>query len=80
MAIESFEIISVPVSDQEGAKTFYRDILGFELIRDEPMGAEPNRPGTVGPLHDVLRSGWQRLDPASASPEFAGGHAHVGHG
>jgi catechol 2,3-dioxygenase-like lactoylglutathione lyase family enzyme len=40
MPIESFEIVSVPVSDQEGAKAFYRDILGFELIRDEPMGPQ----------------------------------------
>jgi catechol 2,3-dioxygenase-like lactoylglutathione lyase family enzyme len=41
MAIQSFEIFSVPVSDQARAKSFYHDILGFELIRDEPMG-----PGT----------------------------------
>ncbi len=40
MAIVSFEIISVPVSNQEGAKNFYRDMLGFELLRDEPMGPE----------------------------------------
>jgi len=40
MAIESFEIVSVPVSNQEGAKSFYRDILGFELLRDEPMGSD----------------------------------------
>jgi catechol 2,3-dioxygenase-like lactoylglutathione lyase family enzyme len=38
MAIISFEIVSVPVSDQERAKKFYRDTLGFDLIRDEPMG------------------------------------------
>jgi predicted enzyme related to lactoylglutathione lyase len=38
MAIHSFEILSVPVSDQERAKLFYRDVLGFELIREEPMG------------------------------------------
>jgi catechol 2,3-dioxygenase-like lactoylglutathione lyase family enzyme len=38
MAITSFEIVSVPVSDQERAKKFYRDTLGFDLIRDEPMG------------------------------------------
>jgi predicted enzyme related to lactoylglutathione lyase len=38
MAITSFEIVSVPVSDQERAKNFYRDILGFELLREEPMG------------------------------------------
>ncbi len=38
MTISSFEIISVPVSDQERAKRFYRDILGFELLREESMG------------------------------------------
>ena len=38
MAIHSFEILSVPVSDQERAKLFYRDVLGFALIREEPMG------------------------------------------
>jgi catechol 2,3-dioxygenase-like lactoylglutathione lyase family enzyme len=38
MAITSFEIVSVPVADQERAKKFYRDVLGFDLLRDEPMG------------------------------------------
>ena len=38
MAITSFEIISVPVSNQEQSKNFYRDVLGFDLIRDEPIG------------------------------------------
>ena len=38
MAIRSFEIVSVPVTDQERAKKFYRDVLGFDLLRDEPMG------------------------------------------
>jgi predicted enzyme related to lactoylglutathione lyase len=36
--ITSFEIISVPVKDQQRAKLFYKDVLGFELIREEPMG------------------------------------------
>ena len=35
MAIVSFEIVSVPVSDQQRAKRFYRDVLGFELLREE---------------------------------------------
>jgi len=35
MSISSFEIISVPVSDQERAKRFYRDTLGFELLRED---------------------------------------------
>jgi catechol 2,3-dioxygenase-like lactoylglutathione lyase family enzyme len=38
MAIHSFEIVSVPVADQQRAKRFYRDVLGFELVREEPMG------------------------------------------
>jgi predicted enzyme related to lactoylglutathione lyase len=42
MAIHSFEILSVPVSDQQRSKNFYRDVLGFTLIRDEPMGPEMN--------------------------------------
>jgi catechol 2,3-dioxygenase-like lactoylglutathione lyase family enzyme len=38
MPINSVEIISVPVADQQRAKEFYRDILGFDLLREEPMG------------------------------------------
>jgi hypothetical protein len=39
MAIVSFEIISVPVADQERSKVFYQKILGFDLLREESMGA-----------------------------------------
>ena len=42
MAIVSFEIVSVPVSDQEKSKAFYRDVLGFAVVRDEPMGPNAN--------------------------------------
>ena len=38
MPIRSFEIISVPVSDQQRAKRFYTAVLGFELVRESPMG------------------------------------------
>jgi catechol 2,3-dioxygenase-like lactoylglutathione lyase family enzyme len=38
MAIKSFEIVSVPVSDQQRSKQFYCDVVGFELVREEPMG------------------------------------------
>lgn len=38
MAIVSFEIISVPVADQERSKAFYQNILGFNLLREDPMG------------------------------------------
>jgi len=38
MAITSFEIVSVPVSDAQRAKAFYQDVLGFKLVRESPMG------------------------------------------
>jgi len=38
MAITSFEIVSVPVSDPQRSKAFYRDVLGFTLLREMPMG------------------------------------------
>lgn len=38
MPVHSFEIISVPVSDQQRAKRFYTEVLGFELVRESPMG------------------------------------------
>ncbi len=40
MTIHSFEILSVPVSDPQRAKQFYRDVLGFALIREEAMGPD----------------------------------------
>jgi predicted enzyme related to lactoylglutathione lyase len=33
-------IVSVPVSDQERAKDFYLNALGFELVSDETMGEQ----------------------------------------
>jgi catechol 2,3-dioxygenase-like lactoylglutathione lyase family enzyme len=35
MAVEDVTVVSVPVSDQERAKAFYVDTLGFELVRDD---------------------------------------------
>ncbi len=35
--IENVQVVSVPVSDQERAKTFYVDVLGFELRADKPF-------------------------------------------
>jgi len=36
--IESVRIVSVPVSDQERARSFYVDTLGFELQQDVGWG------------------------------------------
>jgi catechol 2,3-dioxygenase-like lactoylglutathione lyase family enzyme len=38
MKINRIAIVSIPVSDQQKSKAFYRDVLGFEVIRDNPMG------------------------------------------
>lgn len=31
-------VVSVPVSDQERAKTFYRDVCGFSIVREADAG------------------------------------------
>src|SRR5437868_11116834 len=33
-------VISVPVSDQERAKTFYAEVLGFDVLADMPFGPD----------------------------------------
>ena len=37
MAITGVEVLSLPVSDQDRARDFYVDVLGFELLRDAQM-------------------------------------------
>ncbi len=39
MIIESVQIVSDPLSDQEKARDFYVDTWGFELRADEGWGA-----------------------------------------
>jgi predicted enzyme related to lactoylglutathione lyase len=38
--MQHVSVLSVPVSDQERAKRFYLDIMGFDLIADATFGAE----------------------------------------
>lgn len=33
-------IVSIPVADQQAAKAFYRDVLGFSVHREEVMSPE----------------------------------------
>lgn len=40
MAITSVQLFSLPVSDQDRARDFYVDVLGFDLVRESPMGPE----------------------------------------
>jgi catechol 2,3-dioxygenase-like lactoylglutathione lyase family enzyme len=38
--INRVDVVSIPVSDQDRAKAFYRDVLGFEELSDQPMGPD----------------------------------------
>ena len=38
MGLRTIEVVSVPVSDQDRAKNFYADKLGFTLDVDAPFG------------------------------------------
>ena len=38
--ISHIDIVSIPVRDQNIAKAFYREKLGFETVRDNPMGPD----------------------------------------
>ncbi|MCK4176477.1 VOC family protein [Aciditerrimonas ferrireducens] len=40
MAITHVQLLSLPVSDQDRARAFYVDVLGFDLVRDNPMGTD----------------------------------------
>ncbi|WBB75559.1 glyoxalase superfamily protein [Micromonospora sp. WMMD1128] len=38
MSVTRVQIVSVPVRDQDRARDFYVDVLGLDLVRDNPMG------------------------------------------
>src|ERR1035441_6997517 len=38
MGLAAIEVVSIPVSDQDRAKAFYAETLGFTLNIDNPMG------------------------------------------
>lgn len=40
MAITHIQLLSLPVSDQDRARDFYVDVLGFDLLRDNQMGSD----------------------------------------
>lgn len=37
MNINKIDIVSVPVTDQQESKEFYEKVLGFEVVKDNPM-------------------------------------------
>ncbi|HKT05547.1 MAG TPA: VOC family protein [Rugosimonospora sp.] len=40
MGISHVAVLSLPVSDQDRAKAFYTEVLGFDLIADSAMGPD----------------------------------------
>jgi catechol 2,3-dioxygenase-like lactoylglutathione lyase family enzyme len=64
------EVISVPISDQDRAIKFYRDKLGFKVIRDNPFD-EDRRWVEVSPSPDAqttisLVTWFEQMPPGSA--------------
>jgi catechol 2,3-dioxygenase-like lactoylglutathione lyase family enzyme len=69
MSITRIGIVSIPVSDQERAKAFYADTLGFEVVRDTPMSErarwiELRPPGAETAI--VLVTWFDAMPPGSA--------------
>ncbi len=46
--ISCVQLLSLPVADQTRARDFYVNVLGFDLVRDNPMGPD-QRWVEVGP-------------------------------
>ncbi len=40
MKINRIDIVPIPLTNQPAAKAFYQEVLGFEVIRDNPMGPD----------------------------------------
>jgi predicted enzyme related to lactoylglutathione lyase len=40
MEISNVAIVSVPVSDQDRAKRFYTEVLGFDVVADDQIGPD----------------------------------------
>ncbi|MEU8185493.1 glyoxalase superfamily protein [Micromonospora sp. NPDC049044] len=49
MTVTHVQLVSVPVTDQDRARDFYVDVLGFDLVWDNPMGPDGGRWVQVAP-------------------------------
>jgi predicted enzyme related to lactoylglutathione lyase len=68
--ITAVAFTTVNCSDQQRAKSFYTDVLGFELLSDRPMG-EPDGPRWI----EVAPKGAATRLVLFHAPEQAGGFA-----
>ena len=68
MPLHTLRLISVPVSDPDRAKQFYRERLDFTLVRDDPFGQDRRwvqlRPPGGGP--DISLVTWFATMPAGS--------------
>src|SRR5690606_16415311 len=67
MNLTHIDIFSVGVTDQEAAKAFYTEKLGFRVVRDDPFGnqrwiqvAPPNGQTSITLVTDVMPPGAQQ--------------------
>jgi catechol 2,3-dioxygenase-like lactoylglutathione lyase family enzyme len=68
MAMQFLQLVFVPVSDQDRAKSFYVDVLGFEVLADEPMGPDRRwlQVGPKGAETSIVLATWlERIEPGA---------------
>jgi predicted enzyme related to lactoylglutathione lyase len=65
--LRHISIISVPVSDQDRAKSFYVETLGFELLADAPWGEGMRwvQVGLPGAQTSLTLITWSEMAPGS---------------
>ncbi|HST58949.1 MAG TPA: VOC family protein, partial [Longimicrobium sp.] len=69
MNIRRIAIVSIPVVDQQTAKQWYADVLGFALLADNPMGPEQRwvQLGIPGAETSITLVTWFRGMPAGSA-------------
>jgi catechol 2,3-dioxygenase-like lactoylglutathione lyase family enzyme len=69
MHIRRIDIVSLPVADQQAAKQWYTERLGFTVVRDNPMGPEQRwvQLGIPGAETSITLVTWFRNMPAGSA-------------
>ena len=68
MGVRRLQVVSVPVGDQDRAKAFYTDVLGFEVRNDTPMGPDQRWVELAAPGDDTsitLVTWFETMPPGS---------------
>jgi catechol 2,3-dioxygenase-like lactoylglutathione lyase family enzyme len=69
MNIRRIAIVSIPVVDQQAAKQWYAEVLGFALLADSPMGPDQRwvQMGIPGAETSITLVTWFRSMPAGSA-------------